>query len=154
MNIAFARRFPARSMLLAWLFACAAGLSSAQAETLNNLKPSDRIAIRATVQAQLKAIHTNDADLAFAYATVELQQKVGSPHAFMRMIRESYKPVHQPRAMFFQDARIMEGVATQHVLFMDASGAPVKAVYSMQRQTDGTWRINGCMLYHSDARVL
>ena len=48
----------------------------------------------------------------------------------------------------------MEGVTTQHVLFMNANDPPIKAVYSMQRQTDGTWRINGCMLYRSDARVL
>ena len=102
MNIAFALRFATRSLLLACISTHVAGLSNTQAETLNSFNPSDRIAIRATVQAQLKAVHTNDADRAFAYATVELQQKVGSPHVFMQMIPESYKPVHQPRAMFFR----------------------------------------------------
>ena len=154
MNTAFVPNFAARPLILACFFTCVAGLLAAQAQATSTLNPSDRIAIRATVQAQLKAIHANDADGAFAYATVELQRKVGSPYAFMQMIRESYEPVYQPRAVFFQDARLMEGVATQHVLFMDQNGAPVKALYSMQRQSDGTWRINGCMLYRGDARVL
>jgi len=154
MNTEFVLNFAARPLILAGFVACIAGLLAAQAQATSTLNPSDRIAIRATVQAQLKAIHANDADGAFAYATVELQRKVGSPYAFMQMIRESYEPVYQPRAVFFQDAHLMEGVVTQHVLFMDQNGAPVKALYSMQRQSDGTWRINGFMLYRGGARVL
>jgi len=35
---------------------------------------------------------------------------------------------------------------TQRVLLVGPDGVPVVADYLMQRQPDGSWRINGCIL--------
>jgi hypothetical protein len=64
----------------------------------------------------------------------------------MRMVREGYQPVHRPRAVEFRDLVPLEGLWTQRVLFVGPDGVPVIARYPMQRQPDGSWRIDGCVL--------
>ncbi len=119
-----------------------------------SLTASDKMAIRDVVQAQLDAFKADDAERAYSYASPAIQAKTGTPSAFMAMVRTSYAPVYRPRAVFFQNITMMNGVPAQRVLLMDHKGTPVLAVYPMERQADGSWRINGCMLYEGDAQML
>lgn len=118
------------------------------------LSESDRMAIRDVITAQMDAFRVDDAQRAFDLASPAIQAKSGSPDRFLDMVRKSYAPVYRPRAVFFQNITMMHGVPAQRVLVLDSSGAPVLAVYPMQRQPDGSWRINGCMLYKDRAQLL
>jgi hypothetical protein len=40
----------------------------------------------------------------------------------------------------------MRGILTQPVLLLDPEGVLMRALYLMEKQPDGTWRINGCYL--------
>ncbi|MEM7406199.1 MAG: DUF4864 domain-containing protein [Pseudomonadota bacterium] len=118
------------------------------------MSDADKMSIRDTVQAQLDAIKVDDAETAYHYAAPHIQKMTGTPAAFLQMVRHSYDPVYRPRAVFFQDITMMDGVPAQRVLLMDRNGSPVLAVYPMERQDDGSWRIAGCMLYRGNARML
>ena len=141
------RMLPMLAVLIALVFNHPTALAQ-------SLSDADKMAIRDIVQAQLDAFKVDDAALAYSYASPSIQAKTGSPLAFMAMVRTAYKPVYRPRAVFFQNITLMNGIPAQRVLLMDHNGTPVLAVYPMERQADGSWRINGCMLYKGDAQML
>ena len=118
------------------------------------LSESDKMAIRDVIQAQIEAFKQDDAVTAFGYATPTVQSRTESAGAFLAMVKRAYQPVYRPRAVFFQNITMMDGVPTQRVLLMDAKGAPVLAIYPMEIQPGGEWRIAGCMLYRGDAQML
>ena len=62
------------------------------------------------------------------------------------MVREAYPVVYRPAAVSFLAPRGAAGAIYQPVRLVDADSRPWVAVYRMQRQADGTWRIDGCEL--------
>jgi hypothetical protein len=61
------------------------------------------------------------------------------------MVRSAYQAVYRPREVEFRDLVPVEGRWTQRVLVVGPDGVPVVAQYVMERQPDGTWRIDGCV---------
>ena len=61
------------------------------------------------------------------------------------MVRTSYQAVYRPRKVEFRDLAPETGRLVQRVLLVGPDGVPVVAVYLMQQQPDGTWRIDGCV---------
>jgi hypothetical protein len=107
---------------------------------------TDRAAIRSVIERQLEAFQKDDATGAFAFASPGIQTQFGTPENFMRMVTTSYQAVYRPRSVLFEDITTISGALTQPVLLLDSSGVPVRALYLMEKQSDGTWRINGCYL--------
>ncbi|NKC15386.1 MAG: DUF4864 domain-containing protein [Gammaproteobacteria bacterium] len=141
--------------LLAIFFLCSGTAARADENSqANRLTSADKSAIRTVIEHQLAAFQADDAARAFSYATPEMQRKSRTPERFMAMVKQSYRPVYRPRAVFFQNIMVMDGIPAQRVLLMDSRGAPVMAVFPMQRQDDGNWRIAGCILYRNTANVL
>jgi hypothetical protein len=64
----------------------------------------------------------------------------------MAMVRGGYQPVYRPRAFAFRDLVIIDGHLVQRVAVVGPDGQRVSALYHMERQPDGTWRISGCHL--------
>jgi hypothetical protein len=62
------------------------------------------------------------------------------------MVRGGYPPVYRPREIEFRDLVEQGGRLTQRVLLVGPDGGVVIAHYFMQRQPDGSWRIDGCVL--------
>ena len=67
----------------------------------------------------------------------------------MSMVRAGYKPVYRPREVEFRDLVPVEGRWTQRVLVVGPDGVPVVAQYVMEKQPDGSWRIDGCVFEQS-----
>ena len=67
----------------------------------------------------------------------------------MAMVRQGYPPVYRPRSVDFRELVTSEGRIVQKVLFVGPDGVPVIAEYFMERQPDGSWRIDGCRLDRS-----
>ncbi|MEL6138606.1 MAG: DUF4864 domain-containing protein [Cyanobacteria bacterium J06626_23] len=111
-----------------------------------NLTESDEQAIRTAIAQQIKAFQVNDADSAFDLAAPDIRALFRTPTAFMRMVRESYQPVYRPRSVVFEDITQLEGSPAQQVMLMDADGHLVRAIYVMERQPSGVWKIAGCYL--------
>lgn len=110
------------------------------------LEAGDRLAIRAVIERQLEAFRNDDAAGAFTFASPEIQAKFGTAEHFMTMVKTFYQPVYRPQYVTFRDLDIIEGVPTQPVLLAGSDGVPVIALYVMQQQPDGVWKIDGCYL--------
>jgi Domain of unknown function (DUF4864) len=130
-----------RSFLLALLF-LGPPFSASAAE----VSTADAAAIRMVIEQQLDAFARDDARRAFALATSGIRARFGTAEAFMAMVRADYPVVYRPRRVEFDKPVMVEGDTVQPVRMIDANGAAWMALYPMQRQANGAWRINGCQL--------
>ena len=118
------------------------------------LTAADHTAIRTVIERQLEAFRQDDADAAFAFASPMIQAKFGTPEVFLNMVKTSYQPVYRPRYVAFRDLHMVQGVPTQPVFLIGPDGVPVTAMYMMQKQPDGVWKIDGCYLNASKGEAL
>jgi hypothetical protein len=107
--------------------------------------PADAAAIRHVIEGQLDAFRADDGPQAFAYASPAIQSIFKDADTFMTMVRAGYQPVYRPREVEFRDLVPLEGRWTQRVLVVGPDGVPVVAQYFMEKQPDGSWRIDGCV---------
>jgi len=132
-----------RGLIVGLLFLLALPAAAAEPSAL----PADaQRAIRGVIEAQLGAFRRDDGAQAFSYAAPDIQAMFGTPENFMSMVRGAYMPVYRPRNVTFGELVDMEGQPTQLVHLIGPDGAAVTALYFMQQQPDGSWRIGGCML--------
>jgi hypothetical protein len=129
-----------RRFLVLLFFGFAAAPAAAQ------VPAEDARAIRAVITEQLDAFARDDARHAFSLAATGIRERFGTPEAFIDMVRTGYPVVYRPRSVQFDDPVVAEGVVLQPVRMTDAAGAAWVALYPMERQPDGAWRINGCQL--------
>jgi DNA-binding transcriptional LysR family regulator len=134
-------------ILLAGLLAGPAGAE----ERPSPLPPGDQDAIRGVIEGQLGAFRGNDAAAAFAYASPTIQQKFGSAELFIDMVRRGYATVFRPRSVAFGPLVEIDGAPVQKVDLIGPDGARGLALYYMEREADGRWRINGCVLTQSES---
>ena len=103
-------------------------------------------AIRKVVEAQLAAFAADDAELAFSLATDSIRQQFGTAQRFLELVRQQYAPVYRPATTAFREPDEVDSKIFQPVELTDSDGVPWLAVYEVQRQVNGDWRINGCIL--------
>ncbi len=128
----------------------AALLALALATPARAQAPPDAPAIRGVISRQLDRLRHDDAKGAFGLASPGIQAMFGTPEHFLAMVRDAYPPVYRPREVRFGTLATEDGVLVQHVLLVGPDGAPSEALYSMEHEPDGTWRIAGCALLHPD----
>lgn len=110
------------------------------------LTAADARAVREVIEAQLDAFQKDDAQRAFSYATANIRATFGTAENFMQMVRTSYPVVYRPKAVKFEPPEVIDDEVVQPVRLTDADGRAWMAIYPMQREPDGKWRINGCQL--------
>jgi hypothetical protein len=123
-----------------------------RADDAATLGAADREAIRTIIERQLAAFQRDDERAAFDLASPTIQQQFRSAGNFMRMVRSGYQPVYRPRDVQFGTIETVEGAIVQRVELIGPDGVPALAHYVMERQPDGSWRINGCFLTASEQR--
>ena len=126
-------------LLLALLLGTA-GQAATQAQA-QPLAEGDRAAIVSVIERQLAAFRRDDGREAFSYASPRIQERFGTPERFMHMVRTSYAAVYRPREVAFRGVVVAGDVPAQKVLLVGPDGVPVMAIYPMQRQADGSWKI-------------
>ena len=115
---------------------------------------ADARAVREVIEAQLDAFRRDDAERAFSYAAPGIHAAFGSAQNFMAMVRDQYAVVYRPRSVSFDAPRVMDGELVQPVRMTDDAGRAWLALYPMEKQPDGRWRINGCRLARLPAREI
>lgn len=140
-------RLFALSLLIAAAFL--AGGSGQPARAQETPPPGVRPAILGTIQAQLDAFRRDDGTAAFSYASPDLRRLFRTPENFMAMVRSGYRPVYRPRSVEFLDTRLVEGRTMQAVRYVGPTGEAVIALYTMEQQPDGSWRIAAVRLIRS-----
>lgn len=110
------------------------------------LPPDDAAAIRKVIEDQISAFRRDDSNGAFAYASPVIQDRFQTPENFMAMVRTAYPQVYRPQDLEFQNLADSQQGPIQEVIVVGPDGVPVMALYVMEQQPDGSWRINGCYL--------
>lgn len=99
---------------------------------------------RTVITSQAEAFGRDAA--AFAYASPALKQIFQQPAMFMAMVRSRYAPVYRHKSFEFGDGKIENGKITQNVHIRDDNGELWEAMYTLERQPDGSLKITGCVL--------
>jgi hypothetical protein len=114
------------------------------------VSPAGRSAIQSAIAAQIDAFRHDDGPAAFAYAAPNIKTRFGTPENFLGMVRQGYPPVYHPRSYSFGALAAQDGVLIQRVELIGPDGEAATALYAMEQEPDGTWRIAGCTLLHSE----
>lgn len=125
-------------------------VSPALAQSPSNLPAPEKRAIRSVIEAQMSAFQSDDGERAFGYASPHIRGLFRTADNFMSMVRKGYQPVYRPRDTRFGDLVDIDTTLIQKVYVTGPDGHPALALYVMEKQADGTWRINGCMIAEPD----
>jgi hypothetical protein len=105
--------------------------------------PADRTAIQSVISGQIDAFRLDDAHAAFAAASPGIQSKFLNAEIFMGMVAGGYAPVYRPRSFAFGPLAATGGGPLQRVFVVGPDGQAYIADYLMEREGDGSWRIDG-----------
>ena len=140
----------ALAVLLIGLLLAAPWYAARADEAPSALPPNDRAAIHDVIQHQLDAFRADDAGTAFGFASPGIQGMFGDAANFMAMVRHGYPPVYRPRSATFGGLVEVDGRTVQKLHLIGPDGVPALALYFMEREADGTWKIDGCQLLQND----
>jgi hypothetical protein len=119
----------------------------------SSLPATEWTAIRATVRAQIDALRAGDAAKAFGLAAPATRAHYRSADAFLRMVERGYPPLLGARYDEFLDGAVLGGTVIQPLRLVQPDNTVLVALYTMQRQRDGQWRIVGCELAPSTVKA-
>jgi len=122
------------------------GARGQEMQPATDVATADRGAIRTVIGDQMAAFKRDDADAAFGFAAPNIRDMFGTPEHFLAMVRQGYQPVYRPSDVRFGELVRIDGSLAQLVHVVGPDGVPQLAVYFVERQPDGLWRITGCVL--------
>jgi hypothetical protein len=131
-----------RSVLMITLLAFMTLTASAQSISATENSEFQRI-----IAAQINAFQADDGPTAYSFAAPVVRKIFPTPEIFMSMVKRGYGPVYRPKSFNFTEALIDPmGRPAQKMLVVGPDGKTYEALYFMEKQPDGTWRISGCTL--------
>ncbi|MBR0915148.1 DUF4864 domain-containing protein [Bradyrhizobium japonicum] len=109
-------------------------------------RADDVAAAQGVIRAQEQAFARDDAAAAYSYAAPEIREIFPAPDIFMSMVQNGYAPVYRHRSFEFGKSRSEGNWISQHVHIIDANGEAWEALYTLEQQSDGSYKITGCSL--------
>jgi DNA-binding transcriptional LysR family regulator len=110
------------------------------------LQPAEWTAIKDVIGDQLKALKAGDGMKAMNYSVPGIRQRFRSPERFMRMVRDGYGALLIARDSTFLEGAVVDGITLQPLQLVLPDNSVVVALYRMEKQKDGAWRIAGCVI--------
>jgi hypothetical protein len=114
--------------------------------TLPAAAADDAAAAQSVIRSQVEAMARDDAATAYSYAAPAIQQRFPEANLFLGMVQQNYAPVYRHKSFEFGEARATDGRIAQRVHIIDADGRPWEALYTLEQQGDGSFKIIGCIL--------
>jgi hypothetical protein len=109
-------------------------------------RADDGAAVRSIIDQQIAAFRRDDGATAYSFAAPSIRQIFPSPDVFMSMVRSGYQPVYRPQSVTYGRLREDSGTVVQEVFVVGPDGEPYVALYSLEKQADGSWKITGCRI--------
>ena len=131
----------------------AASVRAAAANDDSVLADAEWQAIKHTISEQLAALKAGNAGKAFAHASPSIRQQFGSAANFLAMVRTAYGALIAARYTVFLEGAIIEGSVIQPLRLVAPDNSVQVALYTMQKQPDGRWKISGCVLAPSTVQA-
>jgi hypothetical protein len=137
--------------VLAWWPAAAWTTSAARATEpapAHNraLHAADWSAIKKVIADQRSALKAGDAAKAFSYATPGIRSEFRDPAIFIGMVRTTYSALLTARYVEFLEGAVIDGAVIQPLRLVDTDNTVRVALYIMEKQDNGAWRIGGCRI--------
>jgi hypothetical protein len=117
------------------------------------LRAAEWKAIETVIREQLTAMQAGDSAKAFAQAAPAIQQQFGTPENFLAMVRTAYGALIAARYTEFLEGAVVEGNVIQPLRLIAPDNTVQVALYTMQKQSDGHWKIVGCLLAPSTVQA-
>ncbi|ERF79919.1 DUF4864 domain-containing protein [Bradyrhizobium viridifuturi] len=122
--------------------------------TLTSPAAADDVrAAQDVIRAQEQAFGRDDAAGAYSYAAPAIRQIFPQAEIFMSMVQRQYAPVYRHRSFEFGEAQSAGDRIAQRVHIVDADGEAWEALYTLERQADGSLKITGCSLLKAGQAV-
>jgi DNA-binding transcriptional LysR family regulator len=118
------------------------------------LAASEWSAIRRTIDDQRKALKSGDARKAFSFASPGIRAQFGTPESFLAMVRNGYGALIAARYVEFLEGAVIDGAIIQPLRLVAPDNSVLVALYTMEKQKDGRWRIAGCVLAPSTVQAV
>ncbi len=104
---------------------------------------ADTSATRGVIEDQIKAFQSGDGERAYGHAAPNIKNVFGSVERFLSMVQTGYPSLYNPQAYNFGRNALISGQVHQELIVTDGDGKQWQAVYSLERQPDGSWKITG-----------
>lgn len=109
--------------------------------------------IQTVIADQLKAFNADDSTRAYGHAANNIKQIFPSQDIFMEMVRTGYPPVYRAKDWSFSEPTPLENGYSQIVRLTDEQGRQWNALYTLERDSTGTWKITGCRILKNEGAV-
>ena len=117
------------------------------ASLADSISSTDKAEFQRIITAQITAFRADDGPAAYDFAAPVVRNIFPTPEVFMAMVKQGYPQVYRPQSFNFTEALIdPQGRPAQKMTVVGPDGKSYIALYSMEKQPDGTWRISGCTL--------
>ena len=116
-------------------------------------RADDVAAAQSVISAQEQAFGRDDADAAYSYAAPAIRERFPQPDIFMSMVQNAYTPVYRHKSFEFGEAQVEGDRIAQRVHITDANGEMWEALYTLEREPDGSLKITGCTLLKAGQAV-
>jgi Domain of unknown function (DUF4864) len=113
----------------------------------------DVAAAQSVIRAQEQAFGRDDATAAYSYAAPAIKEIFPAPDIFMSMVENAYTPVYRHKSFEFGDSKTEGNWIAQRVHIIDANGEAWEALYTLEQQSDGSYKITGCSLLKTGQAV-
>lgn len=120
--------------------------SSGFAQSTPGTAELDPSAVQSVISGQIAAFLSGDGEKAYSFAAPSIRGQFTTVEQFMGMVRKGYAPVYAPRNYAFGKTGSTNGNAIQQVFVTGPDGRNWIAVYTLEHQSDGSWKINGCFI--------
>ncbi|WP_426435974.1 DUF4864 domain-containing protein [Bradyrhizobium genosp. P] len=105
------------------------------------------------IRAQEQAFGQDNATTAYSYASPGVQAIFPQADIFMSMVQKAYRPVYRHKSFEFGETHADGDRIAQQVHIIDANGDAWEALYTLERQADGSLKITGCSLLKAGQSV-
>src|SRR5690606_25394380 len=110
-------------------------------------------AAQSSIEAQINAFLAGDDETAYSYAAPGIKRIFPTLERLMTMVKGAYQPVWTPRSFSFGRSKELSPTSiVQEVLVVGPDGRNYEAIYTLELQPDGTFRITGVSL--REARIV
>lgn len=109
-------------------------------------RAGDVPAAQGVIRAQEQAFARDDAAAAYSHAAPAIKEIFPAPDIFMSMVQNGYAPVYRHKSFEFGESKSEGNWIAQHVHIVDANGEAWEALYTLEQQADGSYKITGCSL--------
>lgn len=150
-------RFASAVALAALLISAPSLAQPAQRDAAANapeasLPAAEWTAIKRIIGDQLAALRSGDAARAFSFASTGIRDQFDDAPTFLLMVRQRYGVLLTARYTEFLEGAVIDGHTIQPLRLVMSDDTVLVALYEMQRDDGGGWRIAGCVIAPSTVR--